>query len=140
MITRTYSVSEVRLGTDQILDEIGHRFDTETWLADTSNIALRNSLGDIALMEPHGSPGTYKGHYFYQSRGKGAVEASEAFLEGIFKDYPVSRLMGFTQLSKRGALWLTRHLGFTPLSIENINGEDYQVWTMHAEDYKCLVS
>lgn len=123
-----------------MLEEIQHRFDPETWLADKGNIALRNSLGDIALLEPHGSPGTYKGHYFYQSRGKAAVAASEAFLGHVFEYYPVSRLMGFTQLSKRGALWLTRHLGFTPLSIENINGEDYQVWTMHREEFKCLVS
>lgn len=118
-----------------MLEEIGHRFHPESWLADTTNIALVNSLGDIAAFEPHGSPGTYKGHYFYQSRGKTAVAASEAFLQYIFENYPVTRLMGFTQLSKKGALWLTRHLGFTPVSIENINGEDFQVWTMHREEW-----
>jgi hypothetical protein len=131
---RTFSPDEVRLGTDQILDEIKHRFDPEEWLSDHRNIALVNDARDIGLFEAHGSPGVYHGHYFFQSRGKDAIAAAKAFLTEGFDNYGIDRVMGFTPTKKKGAMWLTRHLGFVPLSIETINGEDFQVWTMHKKE------
>jgi hypothetical protein len=131
---RTFSPAEVRLGTDQILDEIKHRFDPETWLQDLRNIALVDSVGNIGLFEAHGSPGVYHGHYFFQSRGKDAVSAAKAFLIEGFGEYGIERIIGYTPVKKLGAMWLTRHLGFTPVSVETINGEDFQVWTMHKKE------
>jgi hypothetical protein len=135
VIRRTYSVEEVTLGTDQILSDIKERFRPEEWLSDRRNIAMVNDNGDIAAFEPHGSEGVFKGHYFFQSRGAEAVKAAKEFLSEAFSEYDIHRLMGFTQVSKKGAMWITRHLGFTPLGIENINGEDFQVWTMHRSEY-----
>lgn len=134
-IVRTRSVPDVVRAVNDMLDEIGPRFVPEDFLADDRNIALINDSGDVAIIEPHGSPGVYKGHYFFFNRGKEAIRAAKEFLFEAFTEYPVERIMGFTPVEKLGALWLTRHLGFTPLSKETINGKDFQVWTMHKKEF-----
>lgn len=135
MIRRTFSTAELVRAVGDMLDEIGSRFNPGAFLADHDNIVLVNDEGDVGIMEPHGSPYVYKVHYFFLQRGKEAVKASKAFLTEAFTNYPCHLMMGFTPIDKKGAMWMTRHLGFKPLSVETINGRDFQVWTMHKKEY-----
>jgi hypothetical protein len=136
MVRRTFSKEEVLQGVGAMFEEISDRFYPEEWLANHSNIALINHEGDIALFESHGSPGVYHGHYLFHSRGREAITAAREFLAEAITNHPVVRIVGYTPVKKLGAMWLTRHLGFTPIDKINIYGEDTQVWTMHKKDFK----
>lgn len=106
---RTFRPSDLILATEQMGDNL-HGFYPEEWLADKKNIALVNDKGDVALLECLN--GIYTGHYFFFSRGRDAVEAAKDFLKEAFIVYDIKVIRGLTPVEKKGAWWLTKHLGF----------------------------
>lgn len=108
---RTYSVDDVLQAVQR--DILG--FYPEQWLADKNNVALINESKDVALFERQWYSGvTVCGHYFFHSRGKEARDAAKAFLKELFTGpYNVEQITGLTPVEHKGALWLTRQLGFT---------------------------
>lgn len=77
---------------------------------------------DMALFEVDGS--IYTGHYFFVSRGDKAYDVARLFLDFIFTEYPVEVIKGLTPVYHRGALWLTKKLGFTDYGIaDTVAGE-----------------
>lgn len=89
-------------------------FDPVVWLAENDNIALTNSNEDLALFENQTNlGGVVCGHYFFNSRGKQAIQAAQEFLKEIFSgEYPVEIITGLTPIDHKGALWMNRRLGF----------------------------
>jgi hypothetical protein len=82
-------------------------------------VALTNKNKDIALFERvAAAPSAVYGHYFFWSRGKDAVKASEEFLKEIFRgDYGVEIIVGLTPTTHKGALWLNQRLGFKKIEV-----------------------
>jgi hypothetical protein len=89
------------------------------WLSNLNNVALTNKNKDIALFERvAAAPSAVYGHYFFWSRGKDAVKASEEFLKEIFRgDYGVEIIVGLTPTTHKGALWLNQRLGFKKIEV-----------------------
>ena len=112
MITRTRSQKLVSAATAQYADEIDG-FDPEEWLASDDNVALANG-NNVALFERE-MPGVVTGHYFFFCRGREAIELSKQMLNEIFTGpYNVQVIRGLTPLDNKGALWISRKLGFKP--------------------------
>lgn len=87
-------------------------FVAEDWLLDEDNIALTDGEGNFVLFQAE-LPGVVQGHYFFEkARGKEAVELSRDVLELVFTTYGIQTIFGLTPVHKKGALWLSRHLGF----------------------------
>lgn len=83
-------------------------FDPQDW----NGIALSDGEGNLALFV-HEFPGVVQGHYFFKSaRGKDAVRLSFLALEKVFNEYDIKVVFGLTPHSKKGALWLSKHIGF----------------------------
>lgn len=134
MIWRTFDTEAVAAALVQCKDDlIGCPI--EPWLLVKENIALRDEHGNISLFE-HRQDRVYTGHYFFLSRGKAAVSAAEDMLHEIFSDSsPVHIIIGTTPLDKKGALWMSRHLGFNDYGIEDIDGRPHQIFIMSKKDY-----
>lgn len=107
MIIRTYDSKAV----DEATKEFQYDFDPVEWVEDERNIALLNEYGDMNLFQFQ-TEGTYIGHFFYQSRGKQALESAKKMLRYIFSLPSVDVIIGLTPVEKLGAKWLTRKLGF----------------------------
>lgn len=89
------------------------------WLSNEKNIALTDGDGNYALFE-YGFKGVYIGHYFLLARGRVAINLCKEFLKEIFKpEYGVEVLKGLTPVTKLGALWMNRQLGFNLEGITN---------------------
>lgn len=87
-------------------------FDPIDWVSNPANIALGNGQ-DMALFE-HETPRVVTGHYFFQSRGRQALEQGRLFLDEVFSPcYNVEVIRGLTPLQHLGARWMNRQLGFT---------------------------
>lgn len=111
MITRTYSVEDVTKAVRQYASEI-YGFYPEEWLASESNIALTDNEGNICLFEREFG-NIVTGHYFFEARGKKALDLSYDMLKEIFTGpYNVDVIRGLTPITKLGARWLSTKIGF----------------------------
>lgn len=108
-------------------------FNPFNWLMDDRNICLTDGKDSLTLFEY--DDGIYNGHYFYKLRGKEAVSFSKECLKSAFDDYGIVCLRGYTPKSNKGALWLSRHLGFVPSGVIFIEGEENQIWLMDRMGY-----
>lgn len=123
-----------------MIEALGDVVDTsyqsaDEWISNLDNIALRNPQGDFALFE-YRQPGVYTGHYFFKSRGKEAVHAAEDFLHDAFDNRGIHVIIGLTPHDKKGAMWLSRHLGFHIQGDEEIDGKMHRVFVLTKEDYE----
>lgn len=113
MIQRTCNPEEVLEATRQYSDEIDCFF-PEEWLNSEENVALSDENGNVALFERE-MPGVVTGHYFFYCRGREAVALSHEMLKEIFTGpYDVNVIRGLTPVENRGAIWMSRHVGFKP--------------------------
>lgn len=133
MIWRTFDDSVITAATEQVQGDL-KGMPPSLWLMNLDNIALRNDNGDVALFEWR-QPNVYCGHYFFLSRGKEAVTAGQDFLRYVFEDTPVHCIIGFTPLDKKGALWMSRRLGFHDHGDEDIDGRMHKIFVMTREDF-----
>lgn len=125
---RTFDIATIENAIDQVRNELKGEPVTN-WLACPLNIALVNETGDVALFE-YRQPGVYTGHYFFLTRGKTAVSAAKEFLSEA-GHLGIRIIIGFTPTRKKGACWLTRHLGFDIVGTELIDGEPHMISVMH---------
>ena len=110
MIHQTKDVDIVTKATEQYRHEM-HGFYPELWLGVDANIALTDGR-NVALFE-YELPGVYSGHYFFLDRGREALDVAKGMLKIIFSPtYPVQIIKGYTPLENKGALWMSRKLGF----------------------------
>lgn len=115
---RTFDVEVVTKAAELYGKEI-LGFHPEEWLANEENIALTNEYGDCFLFERE-LPGVVTGHYFFFSRGRGAVNAAKDMLEELFTGpYDVKVVRGLSPLERLGARWLNRQLGATSYGVVN---------------------
>ena len=111
MLHRTYSTETVLKATEQYSSEI-KGFCPEEWLANRGNIALVSSDGDVALFE-RDVPQVVTGHYFFFCRGRDAINLSREVLDEVFSGpYDIQIIRGLTPLDNKGALWMSRQVGF----------------------------
>lgn len=110
-------------------------FDPHEWIADKDNIALVNDRGDLNLFAFQ-SPGLYIGHFFYNSRGRQAVQVANEALFRVFSMPEVEVLVGMTPVDKKGARWLSRHIGFKSHGlIDTVPGE-CELFILTRKDYE----
>jgi hypothetical protein len=93
------------------------------WLDDTRNIAIVE--GENVALFDYKSPGTYWGHYFYNTaRGREAVKLSGLILKYVLTKYPIKTILGLTPEDNKPARWLSRQIGMNSLGlVETINGQ-----------------
>lgn len=128
MITRTYDKDAIQRGLDLYQDSY-EGLVLDEWIKDKQNVALTNEHGDISLFErQYANPISVHGHYFFFSRGRGAVTAAQQMLEEIFTGpYQVDIVVGLTPVEHKGARWLNRKLGFDSLGITETVAGDHEM-------------
>lgn len=131
MISRTYDAEIVQKALLRYEDNFDIRADI--WLLHDGNIALQSGE-DIALFEDT-APGIYTGHYFFKSRGKDAYEVSVRMLDYMFKNH-AEAIRGLTPVTHKGALYLTRRLGFKDYGEVSIDGNNYVIFVMTKSEYE----
>ena len=66
--------------------------------------------------------GIYTGHYFFNSRGRAAIEVAQLLVQKAFSSF-AEVIQGLTPINQKGAKWLTLKLGAKSYGIvETING------------------
>lgn len=134
MITRTLDIEKIIAATSQYADEI-EGFYPEEWLDNVDNVALSDDKGNVALFERE-MPGVVTGHYFFFCRGREAVKLSHRMLHEIFTGpYKVSVIRGLTPVNNRGALWMSRHIGFTSYGIINTQIGPCELFILTKDEY-----
>lgn len=110
-------------------------FDPVEWISNHANIALRNDTGDMAVFE-HETPGVVTGHYWFESRGRKAIDAGKSFLDELFNpEYNVQLVRGLTPITNLGARWMSRRLGFTSHGVVNTTIGPHEIFIMHRTEY-----
>lgn len=109
---RTIDVELIRKAIGDYAEEIKGLI-LEDWVLNPRNVALTNG-DDVAMFERQWQlPKTVAGHYFFTSRGKGAIAAATSFLHEIFTGpYDVEIIVGLTPVEHKAALWMNKRLGF----------------------------
>lgn len=111
--------------------------DVIDWLSNQENIVLENDLGDLAIFE-YGFPTKkiYAAHYYFKSRGRQAITAGISFLDELFNScYNVDILMGMVPVERKDVAWMTRRLGLTSYGIEEIHGQEYELFIMTKKEF-----
>lgn len=131
---RIFDANKASVAISSLLKD-ENRCDPVEWIANTKNICLQNANGDLALFE-YGMPKVMTGHYFFQSRGKKALEAGHAFLDEIFNPcYNIEVITGLTPLTNLGARWFSRRLGFKSQGAVTVRGKSYEMFIMTKKEF-----
>jgi hypothetical protein len=93
------------------LPKVVYGFDPSALASNPDNIILVSGE-DVGLLEGDGS-GVFTGHYLFVSRGKAAKETARDMLAFLFDNYDAKIVKGLTPTDHKGALRLTKELGFT---------------------------
>lgn len=110
-VVRTHDIDLIAKAVSRYNKPV-HGFNPEDWGEGSKNIALVDEIGNVSLFE-YDKEGVVTGHYFFVSRGKEAVTVSSEMLYEIFHGpYRIEAIRGLTPIDHKGALWLSRHLGF----------------------------
>jgi hypothetical protein len=107
-------------------------FDAIDWVANHHNIILQEGK-DLALFECQ-KPGIVAGHYYFQSRGRQAINVGRKFLNEVF-DEGVQLIQGMTPLTNLGARWMSRQLGFTSHGVMYVQNTPYEFFTKHRSEH-----
>lgn len=106
-------------------------FDREEW----NGIALSDGEGNLALFNFE-FPGIVQGHYFFKTaRGQHAIRLSLLALEIIFNTFDIKVIFGLTPLSKKGALKLSKHIGFRSYGTVNTPKGPCEKFIMTKEEF-----
>lgn len=110
--------------------------DWEDWLAKKQNVMLVDELGNVGIAAEY-FPGVYTGHWFFNSRGKEAMEVAKQMLRVMFEDLDIKLMRGLTPVELRGACILARKIGFTSHGIlEYPDGETCELFCLTKEDFE----
>lgn len=132
---RSYDVSIVTEASETFLKENASTVNPQEWLDNKDNVLLVNDNGDAALFE-RGIAGVYSGHYLFKSRGKEAIKAGKAFLDEIFNSgYNIQVITGFTPITKQGARWMSRRLGFKSYGVQYVNDKPYEMFILTKKEF-----
>lgn len=131
---RTYDVNLVAPAIEFFLKS-KTKVDPEVWLKNPDNIVLINDEGDLALFEK-GIKDVYSGHYYFNSRGRKAIDNGKAFLDELFNTcYNIDILMGLTPLTNLPARWMSRRLGFASQGAITYNDKAYEMFIITKKDF-----
>lgn len=110
MVERSFDPEKLHEAIAPYPEIVGEDFDVEEWLEDPNNVLLEEG-GSCGIFEFE-YPGVYCGHYFFKVRGKEAFDLAQRMLNDIFLNHGAKVIKGLTPIEKKGALYLTRKLGF----------------------------
>lgn len=131
---RTHNVQLVQEAIEFIHPE-GNLIDAKSWLEDPTNIALVNDQGDLALFEI-GLKNIYSGHYYFESRGRKAIQAAKGFLDELFNTcYNIDVILGLTPLTNLPARWLSRQVGFTSHGVVKGPKRHYEMFIITKREF-----
>lgn len=123
MIVKSNDLDNLMATMEPYLSELTG-FEPEAWLGGP-NVALTDGEGNFGLFE-YEAPGIYTGHYFYKTaRGKAAFALASEMLDMMFE---IAELIkGLTPTDHKGAVWLSKKLGFTSYGTVTID-QDYIIF------------
>lgn len=133
---RTWNALKIETAVTHFLGP-DNKVDPIEWLSQPENIVLENDKGDLALFE-YSFPikKVYSGHYYFQSRGRSAIEAGRGFLDELFNScYNINIVMGLSPLEHKGARWISKQLGFTSYGTEEYNDKQYELFIITKKEF-----
>lgn len=133
---RTWDALKVSQAINHFLKS-EEKIDPIEWLTDPTNIVLENEHGDLAIFE-YGFPTkkVYAGHYYFQSRGKQAIQVAKDFLDELFNTcYNIHILMGLVPVEHLAAKWMSRRVGFTSHGLEEIDGKQFELFILTKKEF-----
>ncbi len=80
------------------------------WVNTPGNVALFHG-DDLALFDYDG-PGLYRGHFFFLSRGKEAVEVAKILTQRMFDEFAALMIIGHVPVINRKAGVIARLAGY----------------------------
>jgi hypothetical protein len=134
LITRSYDPDLIAPAIEFFLKSTT-KVDPKEWIKNPDNIVLVNDSGDLALFEK-GIRDIYSGHYYFQSRGRKAIDSGKAFLDELFNTcYNIDILMGLTPLHNLPARWMSRRLGFASQGAITLNDKHYEMFILSKKEF-----
>lgn len=89
---------------------------------------------DLMLFEMD-TLGVYYGHFFFESRGAGAVASALSMIEEAFNSFMVV-LKGLVPLDHKGSAWLAKRVGGLSQSIVNTPHGKAELFSMTKEQWR----
>jgi hypothetical protein len=137
VIERSYDVSLMKQALGSCPTDRNEGINCNDWLANHRNVMLVD--GDDVGLGTFEYPGVYNIHWFFVSRGRGAIDAAKRLLTEFFNNYDVQTVRGLTPTSHAyaGARWLGRKIGLTSYGeVTYPNGEECELFIMTKNEFE----
>lgn len=108
-------------------------FDFEDWLSGNNIMYVE---GDSVGLLSFEYPGFYTGHWFFQVRGREALNLATEMLNDLFKNYDAKVVRGITPIYNQKAIRAAKLLGFKSHGIVSYPDGDCELLTLTKEDLK----
>lgn len=111
-VVRTYDADALRRARGEYV----FADDDDAWVANTQNIMYEK--GDDVGLATYDYPGLYTVHWFFKTKGKGALVSAAEMLDDLFTNYGAKAVRGVIHMDNRPSRFLAKYVGFEKISVE----------------------
>jgi hypothetical protein len=109
-------------------------FEAKALVENEENILLTDGKDNYALFEFH-EPGVYYGHYLFSHHGARTLDIAKDLLGFFWRAIPAKQVRGLVPVEHKGAIRLTKALGFTIEDVIDTEAGYHLVASLNKEDY-----
>jgi len=134
VIERSFDPSVMRGAFELSPEKMPADFNYAEWLEDRRNIMLTE--GDNVGLATHEYPGVYTVHWFFTTRGRGAINLARDMLNEVFKNTDAKTIRGLTPVNLKAARWLAKQVGLTSHGVMQFaDGKECEVMFITKEEF-----
>lgn len=126
---------EVMAKAFELLPDNNKDVDFKAWLENPRNVMLVED--DNVGCATYEYPGVYTVHWFYNVRGRAALNLACKMLDEMFTNYWMQTARGLTPKSIPQAIWLAKQIGFKSYDVVEFPNQEgpYEVMMLNKEEF-----
>ena len=110
------------------------REDFKRWFENPKNLMFAE--GRNVGLATYEYPGMYSLHWYYEVRGREAIELGKKMVRNLFDNYGAETLRGFIRMDLKASRWAVRQVGFNSYGILTFpDGEDNELFMVTKDEF-----
>lgn len=104
-----------------------------TWFNNPNNLMFVD--GENVGLATQEYPGFYTVHWYYQVRGRAAIELGKAMLRNLFENYGAETVRGIIRTDLKASRWAARQVGYKSVGIFKFaDGTENEIFILTKND------
>ncbi len=133
MISRSFDPELLKKAFSRCPAYVTEGFDVQAWLNNPRNVMLTDEE-DVGLATFE-YPGVYTVHWFYERRGRKAIDLAREMIGVMFNEYGANAIRGLTAMELKAARWLAKQVGCKSYGVLKFSDGPHELLLMTKQDF-----